>query len=115
MKLQIDQQTLRWRVDEAELAELLANGQLHRVTRFGPADSFSISLLCLEGRDASLHRLADHWTLGLPHSALEAHLACLPSRDALHVSIAHSPDLDVRFEVDVRDSLRLRGPGKRPR
>jgi hypothetical protein len=108
MRVQLEGQTLRLRVDEAELAQLLAGGVAENRT-------------CLpDGRQAWQQvRLASqlgwrrddaYWHIDLPDGDVRALSARLPSRDGLHFDLP-TPDgakLDILFDVDVRDSARKR-------
>ncbi len=112
MKLQIQTQSLRLRVDEAELAQLLAGQALGVDVRSAGQAVFQLRLALAES--LSLQIGAD-WTLHLPEAELRAYVATLPRRDALAFDLASGEEEPLRldFEVDVRDSLQVRGPRRR--
>lgn len=114
MKVQIQQQALRIRIDEAELCQLLAGGQVQNHTTL-PAGICWVQRIALhasanpciiaEGTDLEMR---------LPRTAVDALQSRLPSRDGLKFEMAGgSLPLTVQFDVDVRDSLRQRGVGGR--
>lgn len=123
MKLQLQPGSLRLRVSEAELAQLLQGTSLRLDLVHGP-----MRLLALDVRlheppfaDGAACALdagdgAQQWRLVLPMSAIREYARTLPRRDALVLapSPQHGgagPALAVLFEVDVRDSMRVRGTG----
>jgi hypothetical protein len=111
MKLQIEGQKFRVRIDELELASLLDGRALHSVTRF--ADAFSIRVVIEpdEGEAATFTGEAAAWRIGVPVKDLRQHAARLPSRDGLHYTLQSqlgAAALELLFDVDVRDSVRRR-------
>jgi hypothetical protein len=109
MKLQLQEGSLRLRIDERELAGLLAGHALELAVR-AQREPF-LHLTVVLAPSLSLVREGDHWRLQLPDAALHAYAKTLPRRDAL--SLALSEDLGIDFEVDVRDSIRQRGARRR--
>jgi hypothetical protein len=111
MKVQLQGQTLRFRVDEAELAALQAGQVVENLTRI-PGGSLRQSVVLAE---AALPALEDGAHLQLPRALLEPYVARLPCRDALAIRLPldDGETIEVDFEVDVRDSVRHRGVGKR--
>lgn len=106
MKLQLQTQALRLRIDEGELAELLAGGTL--TLQLGPQDRRLLNLMVTLGADLQFGaEPSGPWRLQLPAAELRAYVDTLPRRDALALPL--TPDLHLDFEVDVRDSLRARG------
>ena len=105
MKITIRQQSLCVRVDEAELALLLAGERIGITCRHGRQ-----ALLCMDitlGGDTTLTTGASEgWHLQIHDEAILAYASGLPRRDALVVGLPDGPPLE--FEVDVRDSARLR-------
>lgn len=105
LKLQLTENTMRVRVDEAELARLLTGTTL---------------TLCVVHAGRSLLRLQtvlghepgfagdSSWTLVLPRDAVCDYVRTLPRRDALRIALSEDESLVVMFEVDVRDSVRVR-------
>ncbi|MFZ0870958.1 MAG: hypothetical protein WAM90_09545 [Rhodanobacter sp.] len=111
MKFQIEGQKLRIRIDEDELARLLAGEAL--ATRTGFADAFAISFAVRTTQDdaATLIGQADAWQIGLPDAELREHAARLPTREGLRYTLAGKGTentLQLLFDVDVRDSVRHR-------
>ena len=115
MKLQLHAQHVRLRLDEAELAVLLEGGEAANRTRF-PGAAFVQSLSLVDAPDASLDVASGDLRVQLPRASVEAYCARLPCRDGLEFLIAGEKDteaLRLVFEVDVRDSVRRRGPATR--
>jgi hypothetical protein len=111
MKLQVQQQSLRVRVTEAELQDLLSGSPLRLDLGFDGS-----TLLAVEvgtGPDTSIVAGAC-WRLSLSEVALRAYAGTLPRRDALVAALTGSggEPLRLEFEVDVRDSVKVRGPRK---
>lgn len=115
MKLQLHAQTLRWRIDEAELSTLLDVGVVASCTRL-PGIEFAQQLALDEGDAARLEADPGGWYLRLPRAAVLAHAERLPCRDAqeFHVETGVGDALRVLFEVDVRDSVRMRRARDQP-
>ncbi|HIE5355212.1 TPA: hypothetical protein ACXNP2_003924 [Stenotrophomonas maltophilia] len=119
MKVQLQRQSMRLRVDEEELAALLAGDSLENLTRFGGTGGWGTALSLHGGDQAVLLDGGTVCRLVLPRDAVQGLAARLPSRDGLEFSIALDDDssLQLQFDVDVRDSMRQRGhqrPGQRP-
>jgi hypothetical protein len=109
MKVRIQETSLRVRIDEAELAELLAGGVLRMQVVVNARNLFSLRV-GLAG-DVSLALEGEDWRLDLPEADVLAYVATLPRRDALAFELAYTgAALRIDFEVDVRDSRKLRGP-----
>jgi hypothetical protein len=111
MKLQVDGQKLRVRIDEAELARLLDGHALQSVTLFGDAFSIRVTIELEDGEVASLTGEASAWRIAIPATALQQHATQLPSRDGLHFMLSgqtQAAALELLFDVDVRDSVRRR-------
>ena len=111
MKFQIEGQKLRVRIDEEELARLLAGEALK--TRTGFADAFAIdfAVRATQGNGATFLGQVDAWQIGLPDAALREHAARLPTREGLSYTLAGKDagdTLQLLFDVDVRDSVRHR-------
>ncbi len=115
MKLQIQGQQLRFRLDEAELARLVAGETMVNCTDLGPGTSFCQRLGLHAGPAPTLEALPGEWRLNLPLAAVRDYVARLPCREALAFELARPGGsvLSLRFEVDVRDSLQVRGPRRR--
>jgi len=112
MKLQIEGQHLRVRIDEDELARLLAGNAVHAHTRFAEAFAMVIELkLQADAATAKLTGQADAWRIALPEAAVCDHAGRLPTRDGLRFLLpGRSPgdELTLLFDVDVRDSVKRR-------
>lgn len=106
MKLQIEDQSLRVRIGEQELAALLAGQDLEMRTEF--AGAFAMSCRLSLGATASLSGSAQAWHIVLPRQAVEAHVERLPTREGLRFQLGEA--LELLFDVDVRDSVRQRKP-----
>lgn len=116
MKLQIQEQTLRFRIDESELATLLSEEVLVNTLRLPNGEPFVQSLSLVTAETAALETNAQHWCLKLPKAMVETYVERLPCRDALSFTMGNtdSMPLTVHFEVDVRDSVKKRGRSKKP-
>ncbi|MBB5737780.1 hypothetical protein FHT09_003572 [Xanthomonas arboricola] len=118
MKIQIEAQQLRLRIDEAELAELLAGRTVENLSRLPSGEGARLlrHSVSLSDGDAACNCTAEHWQLSVPRNALEEHARQLPSREGLRFSFgtgaghAEQTTLQVTFDVDVRDSARKRFP-----
>ena len=111
MKLQIEAQKLRVRVDEEELARLLAGAPVESRTRFAAAFRMQVTLTLTPQADASLSGQPQAWLIGLPLAAVRGHAASLPNREGLQFTLASAVGelpLQLLFDVDVRDSARRR-------
>jgi hypothetical protein len=111
MKLQIEGQKLRIRIDEDELAQLLAGNTIDTRTAFADAFAIRFALLATKDDGATFVGQADTWQIGLPDADLREHAARLPTRDGLRYTLPGTvagDALELLFDVDVRDSLRHR-------
>jgi len=115
MKLQIQEQNLRFRIDENELATLLSEEVLVNTLRLPDGEPFVQSLSLVKTETAALETRALNWCLNLPKAVVEAYVERLPCRDALSFTLgnANSLPLTVQFEVDVRDSVKKRGRNRK--
>lgn len=114
MKVQLQQQSVRVRVDEDELARLLAGQTLSNLTRLGTAPPWAL-LIVLGAQGAATLEYEGHAPrIVLPSALLTAYSERLPCRDGLsfHLEQGHEP-LKLQFDVDVRDSIRQRGATRR--
>ncbi|HPF25363.1 MAG TPA: hypothetical protein PK159_02140 [Steroidobacteraceae bacterium] len=117
MKLQIQGQNLRFRVDETELERLLSGESLDNRTDLGEQGAFAQTITLHAQADAELQSSTSGWRVLLPVLTVRDYVTRLPCRDALTFQIRAdpAPGLQLKFEVDVRDSVRRRGvPGTRP-
>lgn len=110
MKVQLQEQTIRFRINEDELTQLLTGAQLHNTTRLPNGDALQQTITLMSEANARFDG-----TLALPRADVEAYCNRLPCRDGLEFSFPLDDGgvLQVAFEVDVRDSVRNRGIGKR--
>lgn len=110
MKLQIEKQSLRVRINEDELAVLLAERPVQSDTRFTRELSLSCTLRAVPGAAARFSGAADAWSIDLPLDDVRAHAARLPTRDGLPFVLesGEGEPLQLMFDVDVRDSVRHR-------
>lgn len=116
MKLQHQAQTLRFRIDEAELAILLAGGEVQNRLRILGGPSLCQTLALTERSIAGIGGASTHWCVWLPRTAVEAYCTRLPCRDGLQFQAAAQQGestLRLVFEVDVRDSARMRSDSAR--
>lgn len=114
MKVQLLHQSVRVRVDEDELARLLAGQTLNNLTRLGTAPPWTL-LIMLSAQDAATLEYEGHAPrIVLPTALITAYSERLPCRDGLSFLLeqGHEP-LQVQFDVDVRDSIRQRGATRR--
>jgi hypothetical protein len=111
MKLQVQRQALRVRVTEAELKDLLSGSPLRLDLRFDGQRMLTLELTT--GLEASVQP-GDIWRVRLAERALQDYAGTLPRRDALVTALTGTggEPLRLEFEVDVRDSVRVRGPRK---
>lgn len=112
MKLQINQQRLRVRIDESELTRLLAGQAIASHTRFAQAFEIRVELRLVDARAAKLSGQADHWCIDVPEGATRELAARLPTREGLRFEVGTTAAevLELLFDVDVRDSARRRRP-----
>jgi uncharacterized protein YhdP len=108
MRVQLEGQTLRLRIDEAELAKLLSGGFAENCTLLpdGCAQTQRVRLADKIGwqrEDAT-------WHIHIPEAEVRALNGRLPSRDGLRFDFPASAGqtLEILFDIDVRDSTRRR-------
>lgn len=114
MKAQWQDDALRLRVDEGELARLLAGESLRLQARLHGRPLFAFELRAGEALALSA---GEGWLCVLPLAALRDYVATLPRRDPLVLwpDAGDAASLRLDFEVDVRDSRKQRGPAARDR
>lgn len=116
MKIQIEAQQLRFRIDEAELAELLAGRTVDNMTRLPSGQGVLLMRhsVNLTSGQAACSCATGHWQLLVPRGLLEEHARQLPRREGLCFTFdadgerADIMALHVTFDIDVRDSARKR-------
>lgn len=108
MKVQLQGQALRLRIDEAELARLLCGGTLCDETCW-PDGRVEQRQLMLAERYGWWRDKAG-WCVALADAAVRDFAARLPSRDGLRLElpVPSGMVLQLLFDVDVRDSMRQR-------
>jgi hypothetical protein len=114
MKLQIEGQRLRVRIDEEELAQLLAGSAIETATQFAAAFAIRYSLELIPADNANLSGSPAAWRIAIPAAQVRQHAARLPTREGLQFDLPglHEQDnLQLLFDVDVRDSVRRRHKG----
>jgi len=115
MKVQLQEQTMRLRLDEAELATLLAGETVENLTRFGGSGGWGTAVSLHGGESAVLLDSGTDCRLVLPRGSVEDLAGRLPCRDGLSFALYldDGATLQLQFDVDVRDSVRQRGAGRR--
>lgn len=110
MRVQLENDTIRVRVDEDELDVLLQGGALSGSTAFGQVFTMRYAFDATPASVCGLSGDASAWRIGVPHADLEALKLSLPNKDGLFFEIPghESVATTVRFDVDVKDSLRRR-------
>jgi hypothetical protein len=73
MKLQFEGQKLRLRIDEDELAGLLAGASVHAHTRVADAFEMACTVRLSEASDASIEGAVGDWFVHLPQALVAAH------------------------------------------
>jgi hypothetical protein len=109
MKLQFEGQKLRLRIDEDELAGLLAGASVRAHTRVADAFEMACTVRLSEASDASIEGAVGDWFVHLPQALVSELAMRLPTRDSLSFEVAArdvAGDLSLQFDVDVRDSAR---------
>lgn len=113
MRLQIEGQELRFRIDEAELAVLTGGGDVVNATVLGDGVRFRQCLRLHADATPSFAACAEGWRLLLPEAAVSELVRRLPCKQGLVFALERDSPLTLRFDVDVRDSLRHRGVVRR--
>jgi hypothetical protein len=116
MKLQLRDDSLRLRLTEAEFARLLAGDTVENCSRL-PIGGLRQALLGdADAASAELLGKPDNFLLRVPLERLREYQRRLPCRDglALELALADGEWLAISIEVDVRDSVRNRGTGRKP-
>ncbi|HUA81479.1 MAG TPA: hypothetical protein VL997_13965 [Dyella sp.] len=108
MRVQLEAQSLRLRIDETELAQLLSGGTVQNRTELpdGRIETQGVRL----ASDLAWRRDDATWLIDLPETDVRALSERLPSRDGLQFSLpaSHGTALRLLFDIDVRDSTRKR-------
>lgn len=115
MKLQIEAQHMRIRIDEDELEQLLAGKVVAGCTHLATAFTMHFTLCLQHALEPILTGNADAWQIGLPEAAVREHATRLPTREGLRYLLPCDSGvaaLELLFDVDVRDSVRRRHRSK---
>lgn len=116
MKVQIQQQAVRIRVDESELNRLVAGGCVENRTQLSGHVVWQQCVALHELAQPCLAASGQRLDIALPRQEVLALQARLPSRDGLQFLIPDAgASLTLQFDVDVRDSVRQRGAARRSR
>ena len=115
MKVQIQGQAVRLRIDEAELVRLQGGGRVENCTLLPGGLACTQGVELVEGACPEFSGTAQDWCLRLPRSVLVDYVGRLPCKDGLAFGLptAGSGAVEFAFEVDVRDSARVRGKARR--
>ena len=114
MKVQIQSQSLRLRIDESELVRLLVGEVLENQTWLGTPGVLSQRLQLHDMAEALLDGDTHALMITLPREDVLALQARLPCRDGLGFMLpTQARPLQLQFDVDVRDSVRQRGVQRR--
>lgn len=111
MKLQIEGQSLRVRIGEEELARLLAGQAIEAVTQCAKVFAIRYSLELTVADAAELSGSPASWRIAIPEAQVRTHATLLPTREGLRFVLPGARDednLQLLFDVDVRDSVRRR-------
>lgn len=108
MKAQWQDAAVRLRVDEAELARLLAGECLGMQARLRGQPLFALEVRLGDGLVVTTS--GSRWQCVLPLAAVRDYAQTLPRRDALALfpDAADAGSVRLDFEVDVRDSRKQR-------
>ena len=109
MKVQLEGQQWRIRIDEDELARLLVREAVTLACDAAGRFRLHAAVRLHGGSDATLEGDAAHWTPALPEAPVRDLAGRLPTRDGLTFELPGATPaaaVQVRFDVDVRDSAR---------
>lgn len=117
MKIQLRGQSMRLRIDESELKCLLDGNELVNTTQFGSGSVYRQTLRLSRSEQPSLEAQRMDSKLSMPEAWVRDYVSRLPRREGLKFTLP-AGDMDVltvTFEVDVRDSMRVRSSVQRER
>ncbi|MGY1457163.1 MULTISPECIES: hypothetical protein [unclassified Luteimonas] len=114
MKVQLQGQSLRLRIGEDELARLLDGETIANETRAAGVALRQLLRIAPGEEAPTLSSDGGDWIFALPEGPVRDYVGRLPCRDALEFELPGADaTLQLAFEVDVRDSVRRRGPPAR--
>ena len=110
MKLQLDGQHMRVRIDEDELARLLNGDAVAAHSQFANIFALHATLRLGQVSSPQLAGKADDWLLILPAGDVRDLASRLPTREGMryHMPPGDAAAMEILFDVDVRDSTRRR-------
>lgn len=108
MRVQLQGQHLRLRLQEDELRQLLDGGTVENRTTL--PDGRRITQQVHLAQAIAWHAQTMTWRIALPAMDVRAYAGRLPTREGLDYTLAtpEGEPLALRFDVDVRDSARRR-------
>lgn len=113
MKLQLQDAHVRLRLSEDEFARLLADDMVHSRTPL-PGAALVIALRAVDSKAFVFDGVMPTLTLLAPREQLIDYQQRLPCREGIEAEIETGDGrLAISLEVDVRDSVRARGPKRR--
>ncbi|TCV95941.1 hypothetical protein EC912_102286 [Luteibacter rhizovicinus] len=110
MRVQLQGHTVRLRIDEDELSELLGGVSIIGTTAFGSLFLMRYAVSLHEGRTCRLDGQAADWRIDLPDAEVRELASRLPSKEGLifDVPTGGIDAMRILFDVDVKDSARRR-------
>lgn len=110
MKVQMQSQDLRLRLQEAEFARLLTGETIENRTALPAGAAWVLQLRLASVEQADCEKHGDAWMCTLPAAEVQAFAQRLPTRDGLHFELTAEGRevLHVSFDVDTRDIARNR-------
>lgn len=110
MRVQMQEQHLRLRLQEDELRQLLDGGTVENRTTL-PDGQHATQQVHL-AQSIAWHADAGAWRIALPAVDVHGYARRLPTRDGLRYTLdtPQGGSLELQFDVDVRDSTRKRMP-----
>lgn len=114
MKVQLADGKIRLRLDEAEFAQLLDGAPVRCRTPL-PGAAWVIGADAVDGECFAVEGTPESLVVLLPRALLLDYRQRLPCRDSVvgEVELGAGQRLRIEFEVDVRDSVRVRGVQRR--
>ncbi|MBB3226033.1 hypothetical protein FHW69_000623 [Luteibacter sp. Sphag1AF] len=110
MKVQLQGHTVRLRIDEDELSELLSGVSIIGTTAFGSLFLMRYALSLHAHPHCRIGGQAADWRIDLPEAEVREFSTRLPSKEGLifDMPTAGVDAMRVLFDVDVKDSVRRR-------